>query len=145
MERVTLYLSGICSFIKPVLDSLWVSCWRWWWPCAILLFMQVSVNFVRTMLAMEVLVRKKENEFTTEDLLHMYCIVRHRRNSETHMYEGNHYLCLQKPNHPQWGWLRIPRTRIFTWTTSLGSLAIGNFRSAALSIIQFWDIEVIFL
>ncbi|GFZ00572.1 hypothetical protein Acr_14g0002070 [Actinidia rufa] len=53
-----------------------------------LTFMQVSVNFVRTVLAMDALVKREEHEFTAEDLLHVYCIVRPRRNAQTHMYEG---------------------------------------------------------
>ncbi|GFY86368.1 hypothetical protein Acr_05g0000070 [Actinidia rufa] len=40
-------------------------------------------------------------EFTTEDLFHVYCVVKPRKNPETQMLEGNHYLRLRKPNQPQ--------------------------------------------
>ena len=46
-----------------------------------LTFIQVSINFVRTVLAVDVLMRIEEHEFTAEDLLHVYCIVQPRRNS----------------------------------------------------------------
>ena len=52
------------------------------------------------MLAVDALMRREEKEFTTEDLLHMYCIVRPRRNPETYMYDGNHCVRLRKPNQP---------------------------------------------
>ena len=66
-----------------------------------LTFMQVSVNFVWIVLAVDALMKRKGKEFTIEDLLHVYCIVRPRKNLETLIYEGNHYLHLQKPNQPQ--------------------------------------------
>ncbi|GFZ09861.1 hypothetical protein Acr_21g0004600 [Actinidia rufa] len=66
-----------------------------------LTFMQISVNFVRTMLAVEALMQREELEFTAEDLLHVYCVVKPRKNLETQMLEGNHYLRLRKPNQPQ--------------------------------------------
>ncbi|GFZ14631.1 hypothetical protein Acr_24g0008210 [Actinidia rufa] len=50
--------------------------------------MQVLMNFVRTVLAVDALMKREDKEFTTKDLLHIYCIVRPRRNSETHMYKG---------------------------------------------------------
>ncbi|GFY95164.1 hypothetical protein Acr_10g0005490 [Actinidia rufa] len=40
-------------------------------------------------------------EFTAEDLFHVYCVVKPRKNPETQMLEGNHYLRLRKPNQPQ--------------------------------------------
>ncbi|GFZ15803.1 hypothetical protein Acr_25g0002120 [Actinidia rufa] len=40
------------------------------------------------MLAVDALMKREGKEFTAEDLLHVYCIVRLRRNLETHMYEG---------------------------------------------------------
>ena len=53
------------------------------------------------MLVVDILMRREEKELTTKDLFHVYCIVRTRRNFETHMYEGNHYLRLRKHNQPQ--------------------------------------------
>ncbi|GFZ19654.1 hypothetical protein Acr_28g0003590 [Actinidia rufa] len=66
-----------------------------------LTFMQVSVNFVRTVLAVEALMQREGLEFTVEDLFHVYCVVKPRKNPETQMLEGNHYLRLRKPNQPQ--------------------------------------------
>jgi len=66
-----------------------------------LTFMQVSVNFVRTVLAVEALMRREHLEFTADDLLHVYCLVKPRRNPETLVLEGNHYLRLRQPNQPQ--------------------------------------------
>ncbi|GFZ19784.1 hypothetical protein Acr_28g0004890 [Actinidia rufa] len=63
---------------------------------------EVSVNFVRTMLlAVEALMQRERLEFTAEDLFHVYCVVKPRKNPETQMLEGNHYLRLRKPNQPQ--------------------------------------------
>ncbi|GFZ01113.1 hypothetical protein Acr_14g0007480 [Actinidia rufa] len=39
-----------------------------------LTFMQVSVNFVRTVLAVEALMQREGLEFTAEDLFHVYCV-----------------------------------------------------------------------
>ena len=66
-----------------------------------LTFMQISVNFVRTVLAVEALMLRENLEFTAEDLLHVYCLVKPRRNPETQVLEGNHYLRLRQPNQPQ--------------------------------------------
>ncbi|GFS42099.1 hypothetical protein Acr_00g0078090 [Actinidia rufa] len=52
-----------------------------------LTFMQVSGNFVQTLLAVEALMQR-ELEFTAEDLLHVYCVVKPRKNPETQMLEG---------------------------------------------------------
>ena len=53
-------------------------------------FMQISVNFIRTVLVVDVLMRREGKDFTIEDLLHVYCVVQPRRNPETYLYEGNH-------------------------------------------------------
>ncbi|GFZ02351.1 hypothetical protein Acr_15g0009590 [Actinidia rufa] len=66
-----------------------------------LTFMQVSLNFVRTVLAVEALMQREGLEFTAEDLFHVYCVVKPRKNPETQMLKGNHYLRLRKPNQPQ--------------------------------------------
>ncbi|GFZ00552.1 hypothetical protein Acr_14g0001870 [Actinidia rufa] len=66
-----------------------------------LTFMHVSVNFVRTILAMDALMQREEQEITAEDLLHVYCVVYPRKNLATQMLVGNHYLRLRKPNQPQ--------------------------------------------
>ncbi|GFZ16069.1 hypothetical protein Acr_25g0004780 [Actinidia rufa] len=52
-----------------------------------LTFMQISINFVRTVLAVEALMQREGLEFTAEDLFHMYCVVKPRKNFETQMFE----------------------------------------------------------
>ncbi|GFS33409.1 hypothetical protein Acr_00g0028250 [Actinidia rufa] len=48
------------------------------------------------------LLKEREGkEFTTEDLLHVYCVVGPKKDPKTQMYTGNHYLQLRKPNQPQ--------------------------------------------
>ncbi|GFZ17115.1 hypothetical protein Acr_26g0003850 [Actinidia rufa] len=66
-----------------------------------LTFMQVSVNFVWIVLTVDTLMQRERQEFTVEDLFHVYCVVRYRKNPETHMFEGSHYLHIWKPNQPQ--------------------------------------------
>ncbi|GFS35165.1 hypothetical protein Acr_00g0038170 [Actinidia rufa] len=66
-----------------------------------LTFMQVSMNFMRTVLVVDALMQRERLEFTAEDLLHIYCVVRPRKDFETHMFKGNHYLRLRKPSQPQ--------------------------------------------
>ncbi|GFS37723.1 hypothetical protein Acr_00g0053650 [Actinidia rufa] len=63
-----IYQAGLRFSLSKLLRTVLSTCG--------LTFMQVSVNFVRTVLAP-------------------------RRNPETQMLEGNHYLCLRKPNQPQ--------------------------------------------
>ncbi|GFY97771.1 hypothetical protein Acr_12g0003120 [Actinidia rufa] len=53
------------------------------------------------MLAVEALMQKEGLEFTADDLLHVYYVVKPRKNPETQMLEGNHYLRLRKPIQPQ--------------------------------------------
>ncbi|GFZ03497.1 hypothetical protein Acr_16g0001210 [Actinidia rufa] len=50
--------------------------------------MQISVNFVRTVLVVEALMQREGLEFTAEDLLHVYCVVKPTKNPETQMLEG---------------------------------------------------------
>ncbi|GFY93007.1 hypothetical protein Acr_08g0014030 [Actinidia rufa] len=50
---------------------------------------------------MDALMQRKDLEFTTENLLHVYYVVKPRKNLKTQMLEGNHYLRLRKPNQPQ--------------------------------------------
>ena len=51
-----------------------------------LTFMQVSINFIRTVLAVDALMKREEKEFVAKDLLHVYYIVRPRKNLETHIF-----------------------------------------------------------
>ncbi|GFS35057.1 hypothetical protein Acr_00g0037560 [Actinidia rufa] len=88
-----IYQAGLRFPLNKLLRSVLSTCG--------LTFMQVSVNFVRTMLAVEALMQREGLEFTTEDLFHVYCVVKPRKNPDTQMLEGNHYLRLRKPNQPQ--------------------------------------------
>ena len=45
--------------------------------------------------------KREGKKFTAEDLLHVYCVVRPRKDPETQMYTGNPYMPLRKPNQPQ--------------------------------------------
>ncbi|GFY87801.1 hypothetical protein Acr_05g0014400 [Actinidia rufa] len=88
-----IYQAGLRFPFSKLLRTVLSICW--------LTFMQVSVNFVRTVMAVEALMQREGLEFTAEDLFHVYCVAKPRRNPETQMLEGNHYLCLRKPNQPQ--------------------------------------------
>ena len=59
-----------------------------------LTFMQVLVNFVRTMLVVDTLMRQHELPFSDLDMLHVYIVVRPKKESGTHLLKRNHYLCL---------------------------------------------------
>ncbi|GFY97124.1 FLG22-induced receptor-like kinase 1 [Actinidia rufa] len=61
----------------------------------------VSVNFVRTVLAVDTLIREMELPFSVEDLLHVYTMVRLKRESGSPLLKGNHYLLLKNPRQPQ--------------------------------------------
>ena len=63
-----------------------------------LTFMQVSVNFIRTVLAVDTLIRLLDKPFSAKDLLHVYIIVRPKREPSNPLYTGNHYLHLRYPN-----------------------------------------------
>ncbi|GFZ01187.1 hypothetical protein Acr_14g0008220 [Actinidia rufa] len=94
-----IYQAGLRFPLSKLLRSVLAICG--------LTFMQVSVNFVRTVLAVEALMQREGLEFTTDDLFHVYCVVKPRKNPETQMLKGNHYLRLRKPNQPQ---MRIQQT-----------------------------------
>ncbi|GFS33558.1 hypothetical protein Acr_00g0029260 [Actinidia rufa] len=69
--------------------------------CCRLTFMQVSVNFVRTVLTMDMLIRILDKTFGAEDFFNVYTVVRPKREPGNPLYTGNHYLCLRNPNQPQ--------------------------------------------
>ena len=60
--------------------------------------MQVSVNFVRTVLAVDMLMQILDKSFNTEDLLHVYTVFWPKNVPGNLFYESNHYLCLRKPD-----------------------------------------------
>ena len=65
-----------------------------------LTFIQVYVNFVCTVLTVDML-QILDNPFDVEDPLHVYIVVRPKRELGNPFYEGNHYLRLRNPNQPQ--------------------------------------------
>ncbi|GFS44314.1 hypothetical protein Acr_00g0089630 [Actinidia rufa] len=94
---------------------------------------------------MDVLMQRESLEFTTSDLLHVYCIVHPRRDLETQMYTGNHYLRLQNPQQPQTRLvINAPNKDLyindFVWI--LGYL---EFRDDDLGFFRSPDIGVMFL
>ena len=61
----------------------------------------MSVNFVRTVLAVDTLMQILDKPFSAEDLLHVYIVVRPKKEPDNPFYEDNHYLRLRKPDQPQ--------------------------------------------
>ena len=57
-----------------------------------LTFMQMSINVVRTVLAVDALMQRKGLPFNALGLLYVYSVACLRSNPETHMYSGNLYL-----------------------------------------------------
>ena len=66
-----------------------------------LTFMQISINLVYTVLAVDMLMQILHKPFNAEDLLHVYTVVWLKREPTNLLYEGNHYLCLRRPDQPQ--------------------------------------------
>ena len=60
-----------------------------------LTFMQVSMNFVQTVLAIKALMQKEEIPFFAKDILHMCNVVRPKREPGTNLLTRNHYLRLK--------------------------------------------------
>ena len=64
-------------------------------------FMQVSVNFVRTVLVVDTLMNILDKPFSAFDLFHIYTVVRPNKELGNPFYGGNHYLRLRVPSQPQ--------------------------------------------
>ncbi|PSS08085.1 Phosphatidylinositol 4,5-bisphosphate 3-kinase [Actinidia chinensis var. chinensis] len=64
-------------------------------------FMQVFVNFVQIMLTMDTLMCQMKLAFSASDLLHVYTVVRPKREPCTPFLKGNHYLHLKNLCQPQ--------------------------------------------
>ena len=65
-----------------------------------LTFMQVSMNFVQTMLVVNTLMHQQELPFSDLDLLHVYTVVLPKKEPSTHLLKGNNYLWLRNPRQP---------------------------------------------
>ena len=83
-----IYQAGLWFSISPLLKEV-MAHYR-------LTFMQVFVNFVRTMLTMDTLMQILDKPFSAEDLLHVYTVVQPKKEPSNFSYEGNHYLSLRK-------------------------------------------------
>ncbi|GFS31493.1 hypothetical protein Acr_00g0017690 [Actinidia rufa] len=62
------------------------------------------INFVRTVLVVDTLMRREGLEFGAYDLLHVYIVVRLKWEPDINLSIGNHYLRLQNNQHP---WIRL--------------------------------------
>ena len=60
-----------------------------------LTFMQMSINFVRTMIAIDTLMRREGLLFFAFDLLYVYTVVRPKLEPDTNFCIGNHYVMLR--------------------------------------------------
>ncbi|GFZ01164.1 hypothetical protein Acr_14g0007990 [Actinidia rufa] len=56
------------------------------------------------MLAVDTLMRRKELEFSVYDLIHLYTVVRPKKELGTYLFTGNHYLRLRNNQMP---WMRL--------------------------------------
>ena len=66
-----------------------------------LTFTQVFVKFVQTVLVVDTLMCQMELPFSATDLLHVYIVVRPKREPSSPFLKGNHYLRLRNPRQPQ--------------------------------------------
>ena len=62
--------------------------------------MQVSINFVMTVLAVDTLMRREGLPFSASDLLNVYTIVRSKREPSMNFFKRNHYLRLRNNQQP---------------------------------------------
>ena len=76
--------------ISPLLKE--VMAWRR------LTFMQVSVNFVRVVLAIDTLMQRENLPFNASGLIYVYCP--RREPPHTNLYTSNHFPLLPKPQQP---------------------------------------------
>ncbi|GFS32147.1 hypothetical protein Acr_00g0021040 [Actinidia rufa] len=105
-----------------------------------LTFMQVSINFVRTMLAVDALMRQLELPFSIEDLLHVYTVVRLKREPGTPVLKvwkegvtlnslsyasSNLWIVKGKKGEEVISWLMVNRRR--NWALPLTELEISHF------------------
>ncbi|GFY95432.1 hypothetical protein Acr_10g0008170 [Actinidia rufa] len=96
-----------------------------------LTFMQVSINFVRTVMAIDTLMGREGLSFSASDLLNVYTVVRPKREFNTNLFPGNHYLRLRK-NQQSWSRLvtKKPNKDLyldeFIWVLENWKLWAGN-------------------
>ena len=93
--------------------------------------MQVSINFVWTVLTVDTLMRREGMEFYTYDLLHIYTVVLPQKEPNTNLFPGNHNLQLWTNQHP---WTRMITDILdkdlylddFVWVSRNGSSKPGT-------------------
>ena len=56
---------------------------------------QVSINFVRTVLSIDTLMRREGLSFSTFSLLNIYTEVQPKQEPDMNLFKGNHYLRLR--------------------------------------------------
>ena len=79
-----IHQAGLYFLISPLLKEVMTRCQQ--------TFMQVLINFVRTMLVVDMLVQRENLTFNASNLLHVYNMVCSRREPRNNLYIGNHYL-----------------------------------------------------
>ncbi|GFS36785.1 hypothetical protein Acr_00g0048030 [Actinidia rufa] len=62
-----------------------------------------KLNVVAIIVEVDTLMCLLDKPFSAKDLLHVYTVVRLKRELGNPFYTGNHYLCLRNPNQPQIG------------------------------------------
>ena len=72
--------------------------------CCGLTFMQVFINFIKTMLAIDTLMQWEGLPFSASDLLNVYTVVRPKQEPNTNLFTRNHYLRLKNSRQP---WSRL--------------------------------------
>ena len=68
-----------------------------------LIFMQVSVNFVSIVLAVNALLHREQQALSIKDFLNVYNMVRLKRYPETNLHTRNHYLGYVVQRSPKLG------------------------------------------
>ncbi|GFY86740.1 AAR2 protein family [Actinidia rufa] len=88
-----IHQAGLQFLNSPMLKEVMARCR--------LTFMQVSVNFVRTVLAVDTLMNILDKPFSASNLFHIYILVQSKKEPSNPFYSGNHYLRLRDPSQSQ--------------------------------------------
>ncbi|GFY87862.1 serine carboxypeptidase S28 family protein [Actinidia rufa] len=91
-----IYQDELWFLVSPMLKEVMARC--------SLTFIQVSINYVRTVLAVDTLMRRERLPFSASDLLNIYTIVRPKQKPYTNVFIGNYYLRLRNNQQP---WSRL--------------------------------------
>ena len=77
--------------VSPMLNEVMARCG--------ITFMQVSINFVRTVLVINTLMQMEGLSFSISNLLNVYTVVRPKREPDTKLFMENSYLRLRNNQH----------------------------------------------